>query len=55
VALVHNLHVAGLQRYMGIPGNPISIELIILAGLLYILAQLFKRGIEMQTENDLTV
>jgi hypothetical protein len=55
VALAHNLHVTALQRYMGIPANPVSIEFIILAGIIYILAHLFKRGIEIQAENDLTV
>ncbi|KFC19248.1 DUF2975 domain-containing protein [Chryseobacterium sp. FH1] len=32
-----------------------SAEFIFLAGIIYIIAQIFKRGIELQNENDLTI
>lgn len=39
-----------LQRHIGSGG-----ELLFLAGIIFIIAQVFKRGIELQAENDLTV
>lgn len=41
--------VAGLQE------QSISSELIVYAGLVFVIAQIFKKGVEIQTENDLTV
>lgn len=41
--------VAGLQE------NSLSSDLIIYAGLVYVIAQIFKKGVEIQTENELTV
>ncbi|MGB4844296.1 MAG: DUF2975 domain-containing protein [Ferruginibacter sp.] len=41
--------VAGLQE------QSISSELIIYAGLVFVIAQIFKKGVEIQTENELTV
>ncbi len=32
-----------------------SSQFIFLAGIIYVIAQIFKRGIELQTENDLTI
>jgi hypothetical protein len=36
-------------------GTVISIEFIFMAGLVFIIAQIFKRGVEIQNENELTV
>ena len=41
--------VAGLQE------NRLSAELIFYAGLVFVIAQIFKKGVEIQTENELTV
>ena len=41
--------VAGLQE------NKLSSELIIYAGLVFVIAQIFKKGVEIQDENELTV
>ena len=38
-----------------LPGKYISDEYIFIAGIVFILSQIFKRGIEMQEENQLTV
>jgi hypothetical protein len=40
----------GLHRYLGGTG-----EFLFLAGIVFVIAQIFKRGIEIQTENELTV
>lgn len=55
LAILHNLHVSVLEKYAAITPEFIAGEFIFLAGMIYVLAQLFKRGAEMQTENDLTV
>ncbi len=41
--------VAGLQE------NSLSADLIIYAGLVFVIAQIFKKGVEIQIENELTV
>ena len=41
--------VAGLQE------NKLSSELIVYAGLVFVIAQIFKKGVEIQNENELTV
>ncbi|MBC8757166.1 DUF2975 domain-containing protein [Kordia sp. YSTF-M3] len=55
LAMLHNLHVAILEKYAAITPDYIAVEFIFLAGVVFVLAQLFKKGVEMQTENDLTV
>lgn len=55
LAIVHNIHVAILNVSTGIIADLIAGEFIFLAGLVYVLAQLFKKGAEMQAENELTV
>lgn len=42
-------HVTGLDNLL------ISNEIILLVGVVFVFAQIFKRGVEIQTENDLTV
>lgn len=39
----------------GLEGKTLSTELIIYAGLVFIISQIFKKGVELQNENDLTV
>ena len=55
VAVIHNVHVAILEKSYGLATAYISSDSIFLAGIVYILAQLFKRGAEIQSENELTV
>jgi hypothetical protein len=55
VAVVNNIHVGVLEQKLGIPANKISVDAIFLAGIVYVLAQMFKRGVEIQSENELTV
>ncbi|MGH1386636.1 DUF2975 domain-containing protein [Kordia sp.] len=55
LAMVHNLHVVLLEKYAAIEAEPFASEYIFLAGIVYVLTQLFKRGVEMQNENELTV
>jgi hypothetical protein len=55
IAMLHNLHVAILEKTAAISPEFIAVEFIFLAGVVYVLAQLFKRGVELQAENDLTV
>lgn len=38
-----------------LPANNIGDEYLFMAGIIYIISQVFKRGIEIQEENDLTV
>lgn len=55
LAMVHNIHTSILEKNYGIEANPISGEALFLAGIVYILAQMFKRGLEIQSENELTI
>jgi hypothetical protein len=54
-AMLHNGHVAILEKVYGIVPNYISGEFLFLAGIVYIFAQIFKRGADLQSENELTV
>ena len=53
--MLHNIHVGILERVADIKPEHIAGEFIFLAGMIYVLSELFKRGAEMQTENELTV
>jgi hypothetical protein len=56
IAMVHNAHANWLQHRDGVlPVEFISGEFIFAAALLFVVAQIFKRGVEIQKENDLTV
>ena len=55
IAMVYNLHVAILERSYGIVATYISGDFIFLAGVIYVLAQMFKRGVTIQSENELTI
>ena len=55
VAIIHNAHV----QYIGISNNfkmdLFSSDFIFLSAVIFIFAQIVKRGIEIQSENDLTI
>ena len=56
VTLLNNIYSSLLQKITGRPyGNWLSTEFIFMVGLLFIIATVFKRGVEIQSENDLTV
>jgi hypothetical protein len=56
VALLSITHSIWLLKITGEqPGNEVSGEFIFVAGLVFIISQVFKRGVEIQTENELTV
>jgi len=55
IAMAYDIHVGILEKIYGIAATYISGDAIFLAGIVYILAQMFKRGAEIQSENELTV
>jgi hypothetical protein len=44
-----------LKRVEGMPENWTSGEFIFLAGVVFLISQIFKKGVELQSENELTV
>ncbi|MCF0058802.1 DUF2975 domain-containing protein [Dyadobacter sp. CY356] len=56
VAVLNNEHVSWLLKQTSITSETLSAEeFIFMAGLVFIISQVFKRGVEIQSENDLTV
>jgi hypothetical protein len=57
ISVLNNVHTGWLSNLSGeIQGTWISGRpLIFMAGIVYIISQLFKRGVEIQTENELTI
>ncbi|WP_430412910.1 DUF2975 domain-containing protein [Kordia sp.] len=55
LAILHNIHVVILEKIAGITPDFIAGEFIFLAGFVYVLAQLFKKGVLLQAANELTV
>jgi hypothetical protein len=55
VAMVNNLYLAVLEKIYGIIPAYIPGEFILLAAVVYVFAQMFKRGVEIQSENELTI
>ena len=55
-AMLYNAHTSWLsKRYAGLQEHSISGEFIFLAGIVFVISQIFKRGVEIQSENDLTI
>jgi hypothetical protein len=55
-AMLYNLHTGWLsKRISGLEQNLIPGEFIFLAGVVFVISQVFKRGVEIQSENELTV
>jgi len=55
-AMVFNAHATWLSKKIaGLQENLISGEFILLAGVVFVIAQVFKKGVEIQSENELTV
>lgn len=56
VAILKNAHTSWLLNKTGeLHGDWVATEFIFMAGLVFIISLVFKRGIEIQSENDLTV
>ncbi len=52
---LYNLATFGLVELASLPKTNSGDYVLIMAALIFIISQVFKRGVEMQTENDLTV
>ena len=51
-----NVHSSWVLKQTGVlPGDWDAGEFLFMAGLVFIISQVFKRGVEIQAENDLTV
>ena len=56
VGLISGVHTAWLLKLTGVVySSKVPGEFIFMAGLVFIISQIFKRGVEIQIENDLTV
>jgi hypothetical protein len=56
VTLASNVYTGWLLKITGkLYGNWLSGEFIFMVGLVFVFSQVFKRGVEIQSENDLTV
>ena len=56
VVLVYDLYITWLMKKVaGLQLAYISGEFIFLAGVVFVIAQIFKKGVEIQSENELTV
>lgn len=55
IVVGHNIHVGILEATQDIQATLLSSEFILIAGIVYVFSLLFKRGLEMQYENDLTI
>ncbi|WP_299819523.1 DUF2975 domain-containing protein [uncultured Pontibacter sp.] len=56
VAVLYNAHIGWLAKRTGILQEEWATdEFIVMAGLVFVISQIFKRGVEIQSENELTV
>lgn len=56
IATLHNMHTGWLLKRTGVDQDIWPPEtFIFMAGVVFIISQIFKRGVELQSENDLTV
>jgi hypothetical protein len=56
VGMLSSGHTSWLMKLTGeLHGKWVSEEFIFMAGLVFVISQIFKRGVEIQSENDLTV
>jgi len=56
VTMMYNAHMIWLaKRIPGLQEHQFSGDFIFFAGIVFVIAQIFKKGVEIQTENELTV
>lgn len=55
LAIVHNTHMQLIGKKYGFQIDLFSSDFVFLSAIIFIFAQIVKRGIEIQTENDLTI
>ncbi len=55
LAMLHNTHIQYTGKKYGFSMDLFSSDFLFLAGVIFIFAQIVKRGIEIQSENDLTI
>ncbi|MDT0554748.1 DUF2975 domain-containing protein [Patiriisocius hiemis] len=55
IVVIHNFHVGFLEASTGISAKLLSSEFVYIVGIVYVFSLLFKRGIELQSESDLTI
>ena len=56
VAMLYNSYLAWLSKQItGFQENKFSGEFILMAGVVFVFSQIFKKGVEIQSENELTV
>jgi hypothetical protein len=56
ISILHNAHASWLLKRTSILQETMTAgEFVFIAGLVFIISQVFKRGVEIQSENDLTV
>lgn len=55
LAMLHNTHLKFLAKRHDFSMELFSSDFLFLAGVIFIFAQIIKRGIEIQSENDLTI
>jgi hypothetical protein len=56
VAMLYNAHMQWLSKQVsGLQENLFSEESLFISGVVFVFAQIFKKGVELQSENELTV
>lgn len=55
LVVMHNIHVGILEANSGIKAELLPSEFVYIAGIVYVFSLLFKRGLELQSENDLMI
>ena len=55
LVVTHNIHVGILEANTGLKAALLPSEFIYIAGIVYVFSLLFKRGLELQQENDLMI
>jgi uncharacterized membrane protein len=55
MTLLHNAYFKALEKLAELPANYIDGSFLIWSAMVYVIAQVFKRGIELQSENEFTI
>ena len=56
VTIFNNAYITWLMKKTGgLQGNLLATEFIFMVGLVFIISKIFRRGVEIQTENELTI